>query len=66
MKYKYKVCNWAFGLCFDKKYSDPVELLLVAQKTIDKYPEESIQIYADDSAFMRTAYSTQTKLVRKY
>ena len=46
--------NLQLDTCFNKKDSDPAELLLAAQRTIDKYPEDCIHIYTDGSAFKGT------------
>ena len=46
--------NLQLDTWFNKKDSDPAELLLAAQRTIDKYPEDCIHIYTDGSAFKGT------------
>ena len=42
------------GTCSNKKDTDPVDLLLSAERTIGQYPEEWIHIYTDGSAFKGT------------
>ena len=46
--------NVNLDTCFNKKDSDPAELLIAAQRTIDKYPEDCIHVYTDGSAFKGT------------
>ena len=40
--------------CINKKNIDPVDLLFIAEKTIEQYPENWIQVYTDGSAFKGT------------
>ena len=46
--------NLQLDTCFNKKDSDAAELLIAAERTIDKYPEDCIHVYTDGSAFKGT------------
>ena len=39
--------NLQLDTCFNKKDSDAAELLIAAERTIDKYPEDCIHVYTE-------------------